>query len=299
MEIVPTGTKIDFLGKSSFAVFLSLMLVAASIYAWIDKGQQKFGIDFLGGNEFVVKLNDDVSSDQIREALNNAKVENAIVQAFELASHEYSIRLGVEHGDGKAAKALIEGALNASLKDKYSIIKSDFVGGLVGDELKSSALIALGLGLLSILIYVTVRFEFSYALGAVVALFHDVIICVGVYLLAGFTLTMGAVAAALTIIGYSVNDTIVIFDRVREEVKRHKNPNLRDIMNESVNVMLGRTIVTSGLTFFSALALLLVGGGAISDLSLFLVVGIFIGCYSTIYIASPVALAWERYRGRA
>lgn len=299
MDIIPAGTNIDFLGKSKYAFFFSFLLTLGAIYAWYITGPNKYGIDFTGGNEFVIKVTDDVNSDTIRQALNDAHFENVIVQSFEAGSHEYSVRLGNQGVDAKTTKDLVDSALKAKLQDKYSIEKSDFVGGLVGDELKMNALIALSLGLLAILIYVTVRFEFSFALGAVVALFHDVTVCVGVYLLVGHTLTMAAVAAALTIIGYSVNDTIVIFDRVREEVKRRKNPNLREILNESVNVMLGRTIVTTGLTFFSAVVLLVVGGGAISDLSLFLVVGIFIGCYSTIYIASPVALAWERFRGRA
>jgi len=299
MDISPKNKHIDFFAASKYAFVLSFLLTVGTIYIWFATGEKKYGIDFVGGNEFVVKVDTGEGSDKIRSALETAHIENAIVQSFEMGSNQYSVRLGNELGDAKTIREKVDSALKAAFADKYSIVKTDYVGPLVGEELKRDALIALTLGLIGILVYVSFRFEMSFALGAVVALFHDVTVGLGVYLLLGHTLTMGAVAAALTVIGYSVNDTIVIFDKVREEVLKHKNPNLKAIMNESVNLMLSRTIITTLLTFFSALALLLVGGGAISDLSLFLVVGIFTGAYSTIYVASPVALMWERFRGRA
>lgn len=298
MELIPVGTKINFLSKAKYAFFISACMIIMAIYQWVTTGSNKYGIDFLGGHEFVVKIDASSTSDTVRAALQSGGIDNSIVQSFEIGSNEYSIRLGPEIGDSKVARSKVEEALRIGFADKSSILKSDFVGPIVGEELRKNALIALVIGLVGMLIYITFRFEISFAFGAVVALFHDVIVCVGFYLLAGHTLTMGAVAAALTIVGYSVNDTIVIFDRVREEVLKHKNYDLAKIMNESVNFTLSRTIVTSLLTFFSALALLLVGGGSISDLSLFLVVGIITGSYSTIYIASPAALFWENMRNK-
>jgi preprotein translocase subunit SecF len=297
MHIIPYGTKIDFLSKTKIAFFISLCCIAYSIFYFVNLGDAKYGIDFSGGHELVVKA-EGKSSDDIRAALHKAGIENAVVQSFEVGSEQYSVRLGSEIGDAKVVKTKFEQALKDAGLNDVSIIKTDFVGPTVGHELKLHATIALIAGLFVILLYIAFRFEFSFALGAVVALFHDTIICFGVYLLAGFTLSMGAVAAALTIIGYSVNDTIIIFDRVREEVKKKKNYNLSDVMNESINLTLDRSIVTHLLTLFSALALLLIGGGSIADLSVFLVVGIITGTYSTIYIACPVTVMWENFRSK-
>ena len=142
------------------------------------------------------------------------------------------------------------------------------------------------------MIYISVRFEFAFALGAIVALFHDIVIGLGIYLMLGETISVTTLAAALTLLGYSVNDTIVIFDRIREKLITAKSYVLENVINEALTEMLSRTIITSILTLFSAVALLIFGGGEIRDLSLFLVVGIVIGCYSTVFIASPVALWW-------
>ncbi|MCL4160665.1 UNVERIFIED_CONTAM: hypothetical protein GTU68_005708, partial [Idotea baltica] len=210
-------------------------------------------------------------------------------------TQEFSIKLpGSEIGSGEV-KSEISSVLNKNFKSVI-IQKTDFVGPTIGAELKKKALIAILVGLVGILAYITIRFEFAYALGAVVALFHDVIVCMGIYLLTDRTLSMATLAAALTIVGYSVNDTIILFDRVRENLfSASKDESLLDIFNSSINSTLSRTIITSLLTLFSALALLIYGGGAIADLSLFLVIGVIAGTYSTIFIAAPVALAWENF----
>lgn len=299
MQIIPHGTKINFLGATRYATVLSIVLIAYSIYIFVSKGDSKYGIDFTGGHELLVQATEKQNADIIRQALNSSGITDAIVQSFEIGSNEYSIRLGLDVGNPQETKVKVENALKEKISDPIQIVKTDFVGPTVGAELKRNATYALIFGLLGMLTYIAFRFEFSFALGAVAALFHDVILCFGVYLLSGFELSMGAVAAALTIIGYSVNDTIVIFDRVREEVLKAKGDyDLKEIMNDSINFMLDRTVVTHLLTLFSALALLLVGGGSIADLSLFLVIGIIAGSYSTIYISAPVAVAWENFRSR-
>ena len=292
-------TQIDFLGKASFAFPLSLIVIIGSIYLWFSMGEKKYGIDFRGGYEFIVKVGEGVKSDAIRKELDEAGLKEATVQSFEGEGNKYSIRLGVTEGSSsEEIKGKIQALIGTSAMGGGELLQSEYVGPTSGAELKEKAIISLVLCVLGILGYIAFRFEFSFALGAVVALFHDGIVCTGFYLLSGHLLSMGTLAAALTIIGYSVNDTIVIFDRVRDELRTAKNPNMAKIMNDSINLMLSRTVITNLLTLFSAAALLIWGGGAIADLSMFLVVGIIAGTYSTIYIAAPVVLTWEKLRPR-
>jgi preprotein translocase SecF subunit len=297
MELFPNNLKIDFLAKGKYAIFLSLALIAATVYLWATLGEAKYGIDYRGGNEFVVALKGNRTSEDMRKALENAGLSGVTVQSFEASEGVFAVRVG-DQGDSKATKAKFESTLQNAFSGDFEIKRSQFVGPTIGKELKQKATIALLIGLIGILIYVTMRFEIAFAIGAVVALFHDVIIATGIYLAAGNELTMGSLAAALTIVGYSVNDTIVIFDRVREEIMKRKDFDLKDLMNEAMNATLSRTVVTSLLTLFSALALMIFGGGAIKDLSIFLVAGIIIGSYSTIFVASPITLAWHNYRMR-
>ena len=297
MELFPNNLKIDFLSKGKYAIAFSLLLIAATAYVWVTKGEEKYGLDYRGGSEFVVALKGEKTSEDLRSALESAGMPGVTVQAFEASQGQFAVRVG-EVGDSKATKTKFESVLQSAFAGGFEIKRSQYVGPTIGQELRQKAMVALSIGLVAILIYVSVRFEFAFAIGAVMALFHDVIIATGIYLAAGNELTMGSLAAALTIVGYSVNDTIVIFDRVREEIMRRKEFDLRDLMNQAVNATLSRTIVTSLLTLFSALALMVFGGGAIKDLSVFLVAGIIVGSYSTIFIASPITLAWHNYRMR-
>lgn len=296
MELIRTDINIDFLGKAKYAITFSVLTTIASFYIWFAKGEAKYGTDYVGGHEIVVEVKEG-DSEKIRTALAKGGFEEAIVQSFEADSGQYSVRIGGSE-DSKIVREKVENALKAAFADKYSIKKTDFVGPTVGKELRSKAILAVVVSLFGILAYITIRFEFAFALGAVVALFHDVILSMGIYLLIGHTITMGTLAAALTIVGYSVNDTVVIFDQVRDEIFKRDKFDLGELMNQAVNQMLSRTIITSGLTLFSVLALLIFGGGAIRDLSAFLVVGIITGTYSTVFIASPVALMWQNYRTR-
>jgi len=302
LQIVPRGTKIDFIGKWKIASTISILLTVFSIYTWVSLGDAKYGSDFTGGHDLLVEVAPEVNSDTIRVALKEGGIEDSIVQAYEKGSNEYSIRLPGS-SDPSEVKKVREGVQQVLAKispTKAEILKTDYVGPTVGKELRTKALVATLLGIVGLLIYISIRFEFAFALAAVVAVFHDVIMTTGFYLYAGHTINMGAVAAALTILGYSVNDTIVIFDRVREELQnpKHKDLDLASLFNLCINQTLSRTIITSGLTLLSVAALLLVGGGSIQDLSFFLFVGIILGTYSTVYIASPVVLAWEWSRRR-
>jgi preprotein translocase subunit SecF len=305
MELIHKGTHWDFIGKWPVAILLSIALTIGSIWIWIDLKEAKYGVDFRGGHDIVVKVTGEGSSEKIRQSLESQDIKEAIVQSFESGSNQYSIRLGGEKAEGaaeldnaKVVRAKVQAALVKTFGDKVEVLKTDYVGPTVGKELRSRAVWATIFGLLGILVYLTFRFEFAFALGAVVAVFHDVFISTGFYLYSGYQINMGTIAAALTIVGYSVHDTIVIFDRVREEIYKRKDFNLADLMNESINATMSRTIITTLLTLFSVVALLLLGGGSISDLSFYLFVGIVCGTYSTVYIASPVVLAWDYLRNR-
>lgn len=294
MEIISAKTKFDFLGKGKYAMLLSAIVIAFSVYLWVNTGEAKYGVDYKGGHEIIVQFSKKVATADVRNAVKKNGIESAIVQEFEAGSSEFSVRLPGEFEGAKEIRDKISTAFR-SLDNSAKILATNFIGPTIGKELRRNALIAIIVSLIGMLAYITYRFEFAFALGAVVALFHDVIVCLGIYLFTGRTLSMITLAAALTIVGYSVNDTIIVFDRIREEMIKRKEFVLKEVVNFSINATLSRTIITSLLTFFSALALLIFGGGAISDLALFLVVGIITGTYSTIFIASPVALAWERF----
>lgn len=295
MQLLRSDLNINFLGKRKAAYILSLLLVASSLYLWFETGDSKYGIDYLGGHEIVVKVPEQTSAEAIRNSLAQAGMP-AIVQAFESDSGEYSIRISGDSQDSKVVRGEVEKALRDPSFGQVDVLKTDFVGPTVGKELRKKALIAILVSLIGMLAYISYRFEFAFALGAVVALFHDVVVTMGVSLACGLSIGVATLAAALTIVGYSVNDTIIIFDRVREEIFRQNKMGLEDLFNYCINQTLSRTIITSILTFFSAIALLVFGGGALRELSLFLTVGIVTGTYSTIFIASPIALAWERFR---
>ena len=292
MRILPQDTNINFLGKAPIAITLSILLVIGSFYIWFSKGESKYGVDYKGGTEVVVALTEATSAEAIRDALEKGGVQSATVQSFEKGSNQFSIKVS---GSDNAAKASIENSLKSAFSDKFKIERTDVVGPTIGEELRAKALVATIFGMLGILAYIAFRFEFAFALGAVVAVFHDVIVCTGVYLFMGHEINASTLAAALTIVGYSVNDTIVIFDRVREEILKSKKFEITELINRCINATLSRTIITNLLTLLSALALLIYGGGAIADLSLYMVVGIVIGTYSTMFIASPIVIAWDKW----
>jgi preprotein translocase subunit SecF len=296
MEFFSRTPNFDFLGKRFYFFALSALLIAGTIYLWFSQGDRKFGVDFLGGHEFVVQFDTQVDNETIRKALSEGGIEDPLVQGFEAESRQYAIRIR-DTGDTRAVVQRVKDALKPSFGEKVEVIRTDFVGPTVGEELRRKALIAVAIGLIGILLYVSFRFEFAFAFGAVVAVFHDVIVSLGAVLFFNYPINMATLAAALTIVGYSVNDTIVIFDRVREELGRSRGEQLSSLVNRSLNATLSRTLITQGLTTVSILSLLILGGGAIRDLSLFLFAGMIAGTYSTIYIASPVMIAWHKFRG--
>jgi SecD/SecF fusion protein len=207
-------------------------------------------------------------------------------------------RLSIRSPQGTSSAILSK--LQEAFPDRgVTAVAQENVGPQIGLEFAKKAAMALGLGMIGILIYVTMRFEFSFALGAVVALLHDVIITVGLFSLIGGELSLVMVGAILTIAGYSINDTIVVFDRIREGLKHRERGSIQSLMNTSINETLGRTILTGGTTLLSVGALYFFGGAVLRDFSFAILIGILIGTYSSIYIASPIVLWWSKVRGKS
>jgi preprotein translocase subunit SecF len=304
MELISSKLNVDYLKLRFVFYLISATLFIASIFIWVTSGPSKYGVDFLGGAEVVVAFSEPVKTGEVRDALNKAGFSTAIVQSFEEHLNEFSIRLS--SADNTKVGDDIKHALESNVGKKFEVLKQDYVGPVVGEQIRRDGLISIVLSLIGILIYVAARFEWRFAVGAIAALVHDVIITSGIFIFSGRQISVGVLAALLTIIGYSLNDTIIIFDRLRENVfaalkkgsskkdERLKSQKLYDIINLSINQTLSRTILTSLTTLFVVAALYAFGGGAISDLAFTLLIGIIIGTYSTLYIACAIVLWLNR-----
>jgi len=284
---------INFLGKGFLACMCSLALIIAGATSFYLKGEKNFGVDFKGGDLLTLSSPTVIDVGQVRTALTTMNIVDASIQESAQGGKYYiTIRTPLHTSD--TVKQQLPQAMPAS---QFHVEGSDRVGALVGGELARNSLIALGLGIVGILIFVTFRFELSFAVGAIVALLHDVIITVGVFSLLGRELTLTMVGAVLTIAGYSINDTIVVYDRIREGLASSKRGSIEQIMNDSINQTLSRTILTSTVTLIPILCLFLFGGSVLRDFALAIIVGVVVGTYSSIFIASPIVLWWTRARG--
>ncbi|MEO5719474.1 MAG: protein translocase subunit SecF, partial [Chthoniobacterales bacterium] len=284
---------INFLGKGFIAAMLSLALLIAGATAFVIRGDRNFGVDFKGGDLLTLSAAKSVQVAQVREALKPIKLDNEpIQQSIEGTRNFITIRSPINTSE-KINRAIKEHIPNGEFK----VEREERVGALVGGELARNSLWALGLGIFGILIYVTFRFELSFAVGAIVALLHDVLMTVGVFSLMGRELTLTMVGAVLTIAGYSINDTIVVYDRIREGLASGKRGSIEQIMNESINQTLSRTILTSTVTLIPILCLFFIGGAVLRDFSLAIIIGVVVGTYSSVFIAAPIVLWWTRARG--
>ncbi|RLA85157.1 MAG: protein translocase subunit SecF [Deltaproteobacteria bacterium] len=291
MEIVRPGTNIDFVGKRKYALFASLLLVVLSLALLLIQGPH-YGIDFSGGTLIQVRFEEKVEADRLRGVLGKVGLGDAILQPFGGAG-EYLIKTKLTSGKLRGLRARIEEAFREELGSGFEIRRVEMVGPKVGRDLRSKGIKAVIFALIGILIYISWRFEVRFALGAVAALVHDVIITLGAFTASGRELNLPVVAALLTIVGYSLNDTIVVYDRIRENMKKLGTA-LDAIINRSINETLNRTILTSLTTLITVVVLFFLGGGIIKDFAFALIVGIVVGTYSSIYIASPIVLFLER-----
>lgn len=296
----------DFLGKRRICAVVSLALIGLCIAGFAWKKERAIGVDFTGGTRLQFLLGPDVSipAEKIEEALKGLPLNKAAYPQDEnnpTTGHLLTVRCDtrdtkiIEERLREAFPILSEKVTDAK-GEHYKIDASrEEVSGFIGGSFLKTSLLALVIGLLGIMLYVTVRFEFSYALGAFVALVHDVIIAVGFVVLLGRELSMIHVGAILTIAGYSINDTIIIFDRIRENAATNRGSTL-DLMNEAINATLSRTVLTSTATLVSVLSLAILGGAALRDFSIAILVGIVVGTYSSIFVASPIVLWFERFK---
>jgi SecD/SecF fusion protein len=283
----------DFLGKGLIAVTCSLALIMAGATAFYIRGDRNFGVDFKGGDLITLSSPQAIPVNQVRDSLKPLHLEDAAIQLSQQSGKEYvTIRTPIN-----TSEAIEKQVMGSMPNAQFKVERAERVGALVGGELAKSSLWALGLGILGILIYVTFRFELSFAVGAIVALLHDVLITVGVFSLLGRELTLTMVGAVLTIAGYSINDTIVVYDRIREGLASGRKGSIEQIMNDSINQTLSRTILTSSVTLIPILCLFFFGGSVLRDFALAIIIGVVVGTYSSIFIASPIVLWWTRARG--
>ena len=290
MQIFKKSTHIDFMGKRKQAIVFSLLLIVFSIGALLTRGLN-FGLDFTGGTLIEAGFTQPVDLHEVRGALEKAGFADAVVQHFG-TSQDVLVRLAPRGGE--ATEALgdeILQALNSASKGEVQMRRQEYVGPQVGGELRDDGGLAMIIALAFILVYVMARFEYRFALGSIVALIHDVIITLGFFALFQFEFDLTTLAAVLAVIGYSLNDTIVVFDRIRENFRKMRKDSPLLVVNASINQTLSRTLMTSGTTLLVVFAMFLLGGELIHSFSLALLVGIVVGTYSSIYVASAVALA--------
>ena len=314
MEFFKQDTAFDFLGKRKIAAIISVALVILSIVLLVTRGLN-LGIDFTGGTLVEVSYSEPAEIEQVRDALQQSDFEDVIVQYFGTAN-DLLIRLPSSEKKAAQLSSEVLNALRAPFNETISsetvtqgsdqqCIGSDstiaacsvqmrrieFVGPQVGQELTEKGGLAMIYTLIGVLLYVAFRFEWRFAVGSVVALVHDVAITLGAFSLFQFEFSLSVLAAVLAVIGYSLNDTIVVFDRIRENFRKLRKGTPVNIMNNSINQTLRRTVLTSVTTMLVVLALMLLGGEVIKGFSIALFIGILVGTYSSIFVASPVVLA--------
>ncbi len=299
MELIPHDTRFDFIGKKKITLWISTAAILISFGSIFLHGGLRYGVDFAGGLVAGIKFSKPVDVAQVRNAADAIGLKDAMVQKFG-GENEFLIRVEKATGDLEAMSKSLQTSLQGQFKDNPVEIRSlELVGPKVGKDLKTKAMWAVGLAFLGILIYVAFRFhEFSYGLGGIVALFHDIVVTFGAISIFNIDFSLNVLAVILTIIGFSINDTIVIFDRVRENIKKMRKDDLVTIFNVSINETLGRTILTTGTVMMVVLILFFFAGEVIHDFTIALIVGLITGTYSTVYIASPVVLFWEQHVSR-
>ncbi len=289
--------KIDIVNHTTKWLGISAFFVIIAISGLVFKGLN-YGIDFSGGNLYQLKFEKNIMLGEV-----NSFFDEVSKDFPQLDSKSRKVQVSGEHTVILRTSEMNEEQKNAFLDKvenfgKYDLQKSDTVGATIGEELKTSAVYALILGCILIVLYITIRFEFKFALAAVIALFHDVIISVGGIALLGYELNTPFIAAVLTILGYSINDTIVVFDRIRETLKRKNSPELGEAINISINQVMTRSINTSLTTFLAVIAILIFGGDSLRTFITTLLIGVVAGTYSSIFVASPLVYLLEKNKNK-
>ncbi len=301
------SANIDWLGKKWYFLGFSLIFSVAglcSIFFWHGIPT---GVDFKGGTDITVQFNSTPHEDAIRRALSQAQIKDPTIERIsdvggEMVGNKVIISLPLSSAQDTAhdqGRSEVEQALSAGYHDSgFRVVAVDIVGPTAGKQLTHEAELATLYSLLGMLIYLWFRFELIYGVAAVVAVFHDTLITIGFFSLTNQEITLTVVAAILTLVGYSMNDTIVVFDRIRENLALSRRDKLPDLVNRSINQTLSRTVMSSGLTFLTVLCLFVFGGEVLRGFSFALVVGITIGTYSSIAVAAPMLVAYQEWRAK-
>ncbi len=300
MELIRPGFRVDFIGYRKYAYILSGILIAISLASLFFIRGLNYGIDFAGGLELQVAFKDSVETGDVRNAMRTVGLEQAAIQSVSGGeANEFLIRMHqIEEDPTKSISTVAENALfQAFGKEKVDIRRAEVVGAAVSKDLKTKGLLSILYACIGLLVYIWIRFELSYSVGAIAALVHDVIITMGLFSLLQKEMSLTIIAALLTIVGYSLNDTIVIFDRIRENIKKQTGSfDLASLMSDSISQTLSRTVLTALTVFLVALCLFLLGGNVIHDFAFAMLVGVVVGTYSSMYITSPIVLLFSRVK---
>jgi preprotein translocase subunit SecF len=294
-ELIPPGTQIDFVGLRFKMLIFSWTLILIGLVSVYLKGGLNYGIDFAGGTMVHVKFAQSTPIGDIRAALSRPELREVVVQDVGKGGQEFQIRvLGAEQGGSSAIADAIKTGLRTKFGEgTYDVLRVETVGPKVGKDLWRSAAFAVLFATVAMGIYIAFRFEVRFGIGAAIALVHDVLMTVGALSLANMEFDLTTVAALLTVVGYSVHDTVIVSDRIRENMKKMRRETLATIMNVSINETLSRTLITSGTAILVTAALFVLGGSVIHSFAFALLVGFIVGTYSSIYVASPVVLYLE------
>lgn len=277
----------NIVGKRKIAFIVSIAIIVAGIGSLIFQGLN-YGVDFAGGAKMQIEFKESISAEDLRSLFTEKDLGNPEIKSS--GTNEYMITINANDIDN--SDDLLKEALTGV---DYTILQIDKVGPKMGYEMRNNSYQAVGIALLLILIYITVRFEFKFAIGAVIALLHDVLITLAIFSFLQWEFSLPVLAAFLTIVGYSLNDTIVVYDRIRENIKIHKGKPLKEVINLSINQSLSRTIITSLTTFVVVLILALFGGQVLFGFSIAIVIGVIVGTYSSMFVAAPILIAWEHH----
>ena len=301
------GVNVDWLGKKWYFLAFSMIFSVAGLISmgmhWAKIGSPvPLSVDFSGGTQVQVKFAQTPDINKIRQATSDAGIKDASVVVYDVPSNN-EVLISLPEQTNESALDLgrqqIVDALNAHYGNPFTVRNVQVVGPTVGKQLEKQAALATLYSMAGMLVYLWFRFQLIYGVAAVVACFHDTLITVGAFALTGQEISLTVIAAILTLVGYSMNDTIVVFDRIRENLRLSRREALPDVVNRSINQTLSRTVLTSGLTFLTVLSLYIFGGPVLKGFSFALVVGILIGTYSSIAVAAPMLVAWQEWRSRS
>lgn len=297
MQLIKPDVNVDFVGKRKLAFIVSSVLILIGLLSLLINGGPNYGIDFAGGTLVQVQFAESTDAAAIKAALEGLDLGSPVVQQFGDDENEFLIRAEQSSSELKGLALEIQQRLESTYGDgSVDIRRIEMVGPQVGKDLRSKGLQAILYAMIGILIYISVRFEFRFAIGAIIALAHDVLITLGAFSISGREIDLPIIAAFLAIIGYSLNDTIIVYDRIRENLGKHHQESFSFIVNRSINETLSRTLMTSLTTLLVVMALFILGGGVIHNFAFAMLIGVLIGTYSSIFVASPLLIIWQQKR---